>query len=74
VNGTIKIFNNAMTYSSDIISNLLLQPNPHIAPSSLSDHTSLPTEIPYYTVLQFIATLDIPPQTAVMKQWRYIRV
>jgi hypothetical protein len=27
-----------------------------------------------YTVLQFTATLDTPPQIAVNKQWRYITV
>lgn len=45
-----------------------------IAPPSLSAHYILWTVIPYYTVFQFAAILDIPPQIAVNKQWRYIGV
>jgi hypothetical protein len=31
-------------------------------------------EIPYYTVYRFNPTLDILPQIAVNKQWRYVEV
>ena len=46
-----------------------VETNPDIAPCpsppSLNGHESLWTEIPYYTVLRFTATLDIVPQIAV---------
>jgi hypothetical protein len=42
--------------------------------SWLSAHGSLCTEIPYNTVLKFIATLDIPPLIVVNKQGLYVVV
>jgi len=50
-------------------------PSPlEIAPPSLDARESLWTEIPYYKVVRFTATFDVPPQTAVNWQWRYIGV
>jgi hypothetical protein len=40
-------------------------PPPDIAPTSLSAHKRLWTEIPYYTVFRYTATLYIVPQAAV---------
>jgi hypothetical protein len=47
---------------------------PDILPPSLGVPGNLWTEIPYYTVYRFNPTLDIPPQIAVNKQWRYVEV
>ena len=49
-------------------------PLPKVAPPSLKAHESLWTEISFYTVFQFTATLSISLQTSVGKQWRHIEV
>ena len=43
-----------------------------IAPPLLTAEEILRQQIRYCTVFRFIATFDIPPQTAANKQWRYI--
>jgi len=47
---------------------------PDILPPPLGVPGNLWAEIPYYTVYRFNPTLDIPPQIAVNKQWRYVEV
>jgi len=47
-------------------------PTPDIAPPLLSDQKTLRTEIPCPAVFWWTATLDIAPDIAANKQWRYI--
>jgi hypothetical protein len=46
-----------------------MQSKADVVPPSLSAHESLWKEIPSYTVFWLTATLDMPPQIAVKKQW-----
>jgi len=47
---------------------------PHCAAPHLAPMNVLWTEIRCCTTIQFIATIDIPPQTAVNQKWRSIGV
>ena len=47
---------------------------PDILPPPLGVPGNLWAEIPYYTVYRFNPTLDIRPQIAVNKQWRFVEV
>ena len=47
--------------------------HPDIAPPSVPGHRRFWTEISYYTVFRFVASLDRPPQVATNKQWFHLQ-